>query len=93
MPTKYQINGDIFLEITEKWPFAYVKECLIRAREYIVDSAGNKKEYLQLSDGRVFTRSVAGMQFGSAVQDARSQITVPRLAVSQIRGQSNTRPR
>jgi hypothetical protein len=93
MPIKYQVNGDIFLEITEKWPFAYVKECLIRAREYRMDSAGNKKEYLQLSDGRVFARSAAGMLLTSSAQDARTQITVPRLAVSRIREQSATRPR
>jgi hypothetical protein len=93
MPTKYQINGDIFLEITEKWPFAYVKECLIRARELRMDKAGNRKEYLQLSDGRVFARTVAGLQVGNLAQDARAQVTVPRLAVSRIQDRSATRPR
>ena len=29
MPKKYEVDGNVFREITEKWPFAYVSEFLI----------------------------------------------------------------
>ena len=44
MAIKYQVDGDIFREITEKWPFAYVSEHLIRARGYSMDWTGNQIE-------------------------------------------------
>lgn len=56
MTVQYQVNGNIFSEITSNWLCAYVSEFLIKARQLEVDQDGNTIEYFQLNDGRVFTR-------------------------------------
>ena len=55
MSVQYQIDGNIFREITSHWLCASVKESLIKARQ--TDTA-NAVEYVQLSDGRIFSRSM-----------------------------------
>jgi hypothetical protein len=83
MSVKYQIDGDIFQEITVKWLFAYVREFLIQKRTYETDQAGNLIEYFQLNDGRIFSKLVSAPQVNSA---GESQIyaRVPRYAVQRV---------
>ena len=58
MEVKYQVEGDIFQEITGNWLFAFVKEYVIVARSIEKNQAGNTIEYFKLNDGRVFTREI-----------------------------------
>ena len=60
MTVHYQVNGDIFSEIRTNWLCAYVDEFLIKARQFDTDQDANRVEYLQLDDGRVFSRLVPG---------------------------------
>jgi hypothetical protein len=62
MAVQYQVDGNIFSEITTNWLCAHVREFLIKARQLGTDQAGNAVEYFQLNDGRVFTRLVPGPQ-------------------------------
>ena len=48
MTVKYQIDGDIFLEITTNWLCPTINEFLIKARQFSTDQAGNTVEHLQL---------------------------------------------
>ena len=59
MAVQYQIDGNIFREITTNWLCASVNEFLIKARQFYTDPAGNTVEYVQLNDSRVFTRQVS----------------------------------
>lgn len=58
MAIKYEVDGDIFREIDEKFLVAHVNEYLIKARVLQTDAAGNKVEFFQLNDGRCFSRIV-----------------------------------
>jgi len=58
MDVKYQVDGDIFREITGNWLCAFVKEFVIVARTSETDHAGNTIEYFKLNDGRVFSREI-----------------------------------
>ncbi len=60
MTIQYQVDGNIFLEITTNWLCAYANEFLIKARQFDTDQAGNTIEHFQSNDGRVFTRLVPG---------------------------------
>ena len=80
MAIKYQVDGDIFREITEKWLFAYVKEYRIKARVFETDQAGNMVENFQLNDGRVFTRQVPVPHVSDTGKDAKAPRPVPRLS-------------
>ena len=62
MTVQYQINGDIFSEITTTWLCAYSRDFLIKARQHDTDQAGNTIEIIQLSDGRIFTRATSNAQ-------------------------------
>ncbi len=62
MTVQYQINGDIFSEITTTWLCAYSRDFLIKARQHDTDQAGNTIEIIQLSDGRIFTRATSNPQ-------------------------------
>ncbi len=73
MAVKYQVDGDIFREITEKWPFAYVTEHLIRARKFETDASGNQVEYFQLGDGRIFQRAVPRSQARAAIFEPKTR--------------------
>jgi hypothetical protein len=84
MAVKYQVDGDIFREITEKWPFAYVSEHLIRAREFSTDQTGNQIEYLQLSDGRIFERAVPRLQARPATNEPKTLPVFQRQAPQPI---------
>lgn len=83
MTVKYQVDGDIFREITEKWPFAYVREFLIRSRRLSTDRAGNKIESFQISDGRIFTRRIMGMQSVDGNSGARMALPLSMAAVGE----------
>jgi len=62
MAVRYQVDGDIFLEITPNWLCASINEFLIKARQVATDQTGNTIEYFQLNDGRVFTRPIPSHQ-------------------------------
>ena len=62
MAVQYQVDGNIFREISANWLCAYVSEFLIKARKLDTDQAGNTVEHLQLNDGRIFTRLVPSLQ-------------------------------
>lgn len=62
MAVRYQVDGDIFREITPNWLCASINEFLIKARQVATDQTGNTIEYFQLNDGRVFTRPVPSLQ-------------------------------
>ena len=59
MAVRYQIDGDIFREITPHWLCASINEFLIKVRKTDVDQTGATVEHLQLNDGRIFTRLIA----------------------------------
>jgi len=80
MAIKYQVDGDIFREITEKWLFAYVREYRINARVFETDQAGNMVENFQLNDGRVFTRKIPVSHVRDAGEGAKAPRPVPRLS-------------
>lgn len=73
MAIKYEVDGDIFREINEKWLVAYVQEFLIKARAIETDAAGNKIELLQLNDGRLFSRSISRRPVVSIVREPNTQ--------------------
>lgn len=79
MSVKYQINGDIFQEIAEKWLFAYVREFLIKKRAYETDPAGNLVEYFQLNDGRIFSRPVSAVR-ADVASKSETRTRTPRYA-------------
>ena len=83
MSVKYQVDGDNFQEITEKWLFAYVREFLITKRAYETDQAGNLIEYFQLNDGRIFSRPVSVPQTDNASR-SRIYARAPRYAVQRV---------
>lgn len=62
MAVKYQVDGNIFREITPNWLCASVSEFFIKARRIATDQTGNTIEYFQLNDGRVFERQVPSFQ-------------------------------
>ena len=66
MSVKYQLDGDVFREITANWLCANVKEYIVKARVVDTDQAGNIIENFQLNDGRVFTRQIQTPQFSNA---------------------------
>jgi hypothetical protein len=82
MSVQYQIDGNIFREITSHWLCASVKESLIKARQ---TDAANAVEYVQLSDGRVFSRSM----------QAHQTVNVPKASARlwSARSESLTQPR
>ena len=80
MAVKYQVDGNIFREITEKWLFAYVKEYRIKARVFETDQAGNMVENFQLNDGRFFTRTIPVTRASDTGEETKARIPVPRLA-------------
>jgi len=79
MTVQYQIDGNIFREITTNWLCATVNEFLIKARQLDVNQAGNSIEYVQLNDGRIFTRPVPSFQAADISKDSnfRRQNTQP----------------
>jgi len=90
MAVQYQINGNIFCEITSNWLCASVNEFLIKARQLDTDQAGNSVEYFQLNDSRVFAREVPGPQTLDVPKVSNIQRWDSRLV---IREHSITQPR
>jgi hypothetical protein len=82
MSVKYEIDGDIFREMRGNWLFVHVKEFLIKARKVEKDQAGNVIEYLQLNDGRIFSRQKAASQPMDEAQ--HQQISVSQLSVKSL---------
>jgi hypothetical protein len=58
MTVKYQVDGNVFREITTNWFCASVNQFLIKARQVDVDQTGNTVEHFQLNDGRIFKRLI-----------------------------------
>ena len=90
MAVQYQVDGNIFLEITTNWLCAYAREFLIKARQFDTDQAGNTIEHLQLNDGRMFTRLVPGPR---AVHISKVTNTRPRNTQPSIHEHSATHSR
>ena len=83
MSVKYEIDGDIFREMSGNWLAVRVKEFLIKARKIETDQDGNVSEYFQLNDGRIFTRQVPASQTtGASVPE--KQANVIQLAVKTL---------
>ena len=93
MSIKYQVDGNIFREITEKWPFANVSEYLIKARGIETDSAGNKIENYLLNDGRMFSKVLTGQQASNVMGESKSHLQPARRVVPGLGTQSMTQPR
>jgi hypothetical protein len=93
MSIKYQVDGNIFREITEKWLCANVNEYLIKARRIDTDSAGNKIENYLLNDGRMFIKMLTGQQASSVMEESKSHLMPTHRAVPGLRNQSITQPR
>jgi len=83
MSVKYQIDGDIFQEITVKWLFAYVREFRIQKHAYETDQTGNLIEYFQLNDGRIFSKLVFAPQTNFSIR-SRIHAHAPRYAVQRV---------
>ena len=79
MSVKYQVDGDIFQEIVEKWLSVHVREFLIIKRTYETDQTGNRIENFQLNDGRIFSRHVLSPQADTAVKSG-THARAPRFA-------------
>jgi len=77
MSVKYQLDGDIFREITANWLCANVKEYLVKARMVETDQAGNIIENFQLNDGRVFTRQIQAQQLSNENELYNPRILIP----------------
>jgi hypothetical protein len=83
MGMKYEVDGNIFREINEKWPFAYVSEFLIKARAIQTDEAGNRIEVFQLNDGRCFSRLAPVQQKRFIFSESNTQ---PRMTRATSEG-------
>lgn len=82
MSIKYEIDGDIFREMSGSWLYVRVKEYLITARKIETDQDGNISEYFQLNDGRVFTRQIPAPKSSDA-KTTQAQTSMPQLAVKK----------
>ena len=91
MSIKYQVDGNIFREITEKWLCANVSEYLIKARRIETDSAGNEIENYLLNDGRMFSK--VRQQASNVMGESRSYLQPARRAAPGLGNQSLTQPR
>lgn len=78
MAIKYEIDGDIFREINEKFLVAHVNEYLIKARMLQTDAAGNKVEFLQLNDGRCFSRIITPRHESAVARKPTHPATIPQ---------------
>lgn len=78
MTVQYQINGDVFSEITTSWLCVHTRDFLIKARQFDTDQSGNVIEHVQLNDGRVFTRTASAPLAVNIPED-----TLPRLQNTQ----------
>ena len=78
MAIKYEVNGDIFREINEKFLVAYVNEYLIKDRVFQTDAAGNKVEFFQLNDGRCFSRIITPHRESAVVRESAPPATIPQ---------------
>ena len=93
MSIKYQVDGNIFREITEKWPFANVSEYLIKARGIETDSAGNEIENYLLNDGRMFSKVLTVQKVSNVMGESKSHLQPARRVVPVLGTQSMTQPR
>ena len=74
MAVQYEIDGDIFREMTINWLCACTKEFLIKARQFDTNQAGETVEYVQLNDGRVFTRMIPNVQTGNVPKISKTRL-------------------
>ena len=89
MAVQYQIDGNVFREITTNWFCASINEFLIKVRQVDTDQIGNTVEHFQLNDGRVFMRLVPNSR---AVDVPKASNTRPQTMLPKI-GDSITQPR
>ncbi len=83
MRIRYQIDGNIFREISSNWLCAFVNECLIKIRKTDTDQAGNSIEYFQLNDGRVFTRPVSSPKYVEVPRNSNARLRNIRSAIPE----------
>jgi len=83
MEVKYQVDGDIFREITGNWLCAFVKEYLIVTRTSETDQVGKTVEHFKLNDGRVFTREIQASQVDS-LEDTKVSSLI-RLVTQRVK--------
>jgi hypothetical protein len=93
MSIKYQVDGNIFREINEKWLCANISEYLIKARGIETDSAGNEIENYLLNDGRMFSKVLTGQQASNVMGESKSHLQPARRVVPGLGTQSMTQPR
>jgi hypothetical protein len=82
MSVKYEVDGDIFREMSGNWLYVRVKEYLITARKIETDQDGSTSEYFLLNDGRVFTRKIPAPNT-SDVKSSQAQTNMPQLALKK----------
>jgi hypothetical protein len=82
MSIKYEVDGDIFREMSGNWLYVRVKEFIITARKIETNQDGSISEYFLLNDGRVFTRRIA-VPNTSDVKPSQAQTSVPQLALKK----------
>ena len=80
MSVKYEVDGNIFREMSGNWLSVRVKEYLITARKIETDQNGITSEYFLLNDGRVFTRKIPALNT-SNVKSSQAQTSMPQLAL------------
>jgi hypothetical protein len=88
MSVKYQVDGDIFREITTNWLCASISEFLIKIRKTELDQDGAVIEFLQLTDGRVFSRPVPVLQAVNVSRARNTRMRNTRLAIHDAITQS-----
>lgn len=82
MSIKYEVDGNIFREMSGNWLYVRVKEYLITARKMETDQDGSMSEYFLLNDGRVFTREIS-VSNTSDVKPSQAQTGMPQLALKK----------
>jgi hypothetical protein len=88
MSVKYQVDGDIFREITTNWICASINEFFIKIRKTELDQDGAVIEFLQLNDGRVFSRPVPILQAVNVSRVHNTRMRNTRLAIQDAITQS-----
>ena len=79
MSAKYQVDGNIFREITGNWLCASFSETLIKVRRIETDSAGNKIERYLLNDGRMFIKVLTRQQASNVMGELKHLTPVRRV--------------
>lgn len=89
MTVNYQVDGDIFREITTNWLCASINEFLIKMRKTELDQDGAVIEFLQLNDGRIFSRPVPVVQAVNVSRVHNARMRGTRLVMHDAITQSH----